>query len=143
MGKPRAGGAEGEKRWSQSPWNVTSILVQHFSGAELTLLVSNEKAYSVPKKIKEVNEAAVAAGRPRINNKEWATVHHVVAALRADSTFTEGRDYYRAVDFLRKLLVLCCAFLPSAVARPMFAAFVSLGFAFLHIRIWPYRRYNR
>jgi hypothetical protein len=26
------------------------------------------------------------------------------------------------------------------VSRPMFAAFVSLGFAFVHIRVWPYRR---
>eukprot|EP01043_Picozoa_sp_COSAG02_P089539 COSAG02_NODE_26506_length_631_cov_1.067669_1_plen_193_part_10 len=26
------------------------------------------------------------------------------------------------------------------MSRPMFAAFVSLGFAFAHIRVWPYRR---
>eukprot|EP01045_Picozoa_sp_COSAG04_P003515 COSAG04_NODE_144_length_22941_cov_54.823614_1_plen_1624_part_10 len=132
--------AKNDGSLGQDPWNVVAILVQHFSGAELTLLVSNEKAYSVPKKIKEINEAVVAAGRPRITKKEWETVHGVVAALSEDSTFTEGHEYYRAVDFLRKLLVLCCAFLPSAVARPMFAAFVSLGFAFLHIRVWPYRR---
>ena len=132
--------AKNDGSLGQDPWNVVAILVQHFSGAELTLLVSNEKAYSVPKKIKEINEAVVAAGRPRITKKEWETVHGVVAALSEDSTFTEGHEYYRAVDFLRKLLVLCCAFLPSDVARPMFAAFVSLGFAFLHIRVWPYRR---
>ena len=38
------------------------------------------------------------------------------------------------------LQVLCCAFTGGNVSRPMFAAFVSLSFAFLHIRVWPYRR---
>ena len=50
------------------------------------------------------------------------------------------RRFYRPVDFLRKVLVLCCAFEGGTVSRPMFAAFVSLGFAFLHLRVWPYRR---
>lgn len=52
----------------------------------------------------------------------------------------QGSEFYRPIDFLRKVLVLCCAFTGGAVSRPMFAAFVSLAFAFLHIRVWPYRR---
>ena len=122
------------KEKSRDANNVVAILIQKFSGAELSLLVNNEKPYALPAEIKEINRKLAVVGRFPITKQDWTVIHRVIAALATDITFSEGREYYRPVDFLRKVLVLCCAFTGGNVSRPMFAAFVSLSFGFLHIR---------
>jgi hypothetical protein len=82
-----------------------------------------------------------------IRPEDWKVIHRVLSALGYNNTWKNETGFYEAIDFFRKILVLCCAFVggsdttsASAVSRPMFAAFVSLMFAFMHIRVWPYRR---
>ena len=69
----------------------------------------------------------------RVNSYRADKMHH---------EYRESCEYFEAVDFLRKVAILCCAWLgnSSSVARPVYAALVSLGFSFVQIRVWPYRR---
>jgi uncharacterized protein YaiE (UPF0345 family) len=62
--------------------------------------------------------------------------------LRLRDDYRESCEYYEAVDFLRKVLVLVCAWVgePQSVSRPVFASLVTLGFSFVHIRLWPYQQ---
>eukprot|EP01048_Picozoa_sp_COSAG05_P015805 COSAG05_NODE_1950_length_3794_cov_1.994317_4_plen_413_part_01 len=69
----------------------------------------------------------------RVNSFRSAQIHY---------EYKESCEYFEAVDFLRKVMILCSAWLgnSSSVARPVYAALFSLGFSFVQIRVWPYRR---
>jgi hypothetical protein len=61
--------------------------------------------------------------------------------LRLRHDYKESLEYYEAVDFLRKVLILCCAWVKAgSVARPVYASLICLAFSFSHIRLFPYRR---
>jgi hypothetical protein len=107
------------------PNNVVAILVQHFSGAELAMLVQvmtriatyicilnspvpdallavlsrlsrlpqNEKPYSLPAEIKEINQNQRALGCAAIAKPEWTIIHRVGAALGMDNTYSEGAEF--------------------------------------------------
>eukprot|EP01048_Picozoa_sp_COSAG05_P008679 COSAG05_NODE_673_length_7989_cov_2.973638_6_plen_111_part_00 len=77
-----------------------------------------------------------------ISEDQWYRIHSIVRALASTEHFKESCEIHEALDFLRKVLILCCAFAGTEVSKPMFAAFVSLMFAFLHIRAWPYQAYE-
>lgn len=78
----------------------------------------------------------------------WAVVHsgeciqECLAELRLRHDYKEDCEYYEGIDFLRKVLILSCAWVGEAnsVSRAVCASLVSLMFSFIHIRLWPYRR---
>eukprot|EP01047_Picozoa_sp_COSAG01_P049679 COSAG01_NODE_4947_length_4600_cov_3.017552_2_plen_1400_part_00 len=86
-------------------------LVQHTTRVELSRLVRTNNIYRAPTEISD-----------GIKDEDWSQIYTVFTALGAMEQYKESCEIHEAFDFLRKVLILCCAFAGNEVSKPMFAA---------------------